>query len=117
MILYGSLSRFQKAPPTRFARFAQVGHNKLHIVENTGSFEDKMVRTTQAVCESLGVPSPSIKPRWWIVEIDPALNGVPPLDVEHVECVLEHTFLKTMNNHIESRVTRKRENQREFSAL
>ena len=41
----------------RLAR-AWVGHNALHVVENgTGSFEEKMRRTVDVVCRSLGAIS------------------------------------------------------------
>ena len=81
---------------------AWVGHNNLRIIENTGGFEEKMRRTTAAVCESLGVPGPRAKPHWWIVE---APSGLPA-DCEHAEWRLEHIFLKTSDG-TESRITRK----------
>ncbi|KAJ1461893.1 AAA domain-containing protein [Pelagophyceae sp. CCMP2097] len=80
---------------------AWVGHNSLHIIENSGSFEDKMVRATAAVCEALGVPGPRAVPRWWIVE----QKG--PVDVEHAEWHLEHIFLAAAAKGVESRVTKK----------
>lgn len=84
---------------------AWVGHNSLHIVENSGSFEEKMVRVTQAVCESLGVPAPRAKPRWWIVEV-----GELPAHLEYAEWQLEHVFLKS-DSGAESRLTKKSQPQ------
>ncbi|KAJ8602684.1 hypothetical protein CTAYLR_003756 [Chrysophaeum taylorii] len=86
---------------------AWIGHNSLRIIENSGSFEEKMVRVQQAVCESLGVPGPRATPRWWIVEID---FGNWPDSLEYAEWQLEHVFLKKTNGN-ESRVTKKSQPQ------
>ena len=83
---------------------AWVGHNRLVIIDNrpTGGFEDKMVRTMQAVCECVGAPVPRAKPRWWIVELRGAI------DIPYAEWELEHMFLTTSSPEIkESRITRK----------
>ena len=81
---------------------AWVGHNSLHIIHNSGSFEEKMVRVTAAVCDALGVPGPRAPPRWWIVKQVRPMSGV-----DYAEWVLEHTFLKTARDGIESRITKK----------
>jgi len=87
----------------RLAR-AWVGHNALHVVENgTGSFEEKIRRTVDVVCRSLGVPGPRAKPRWWIVRnVDEAALA----KLEPAEWRLEHCFLNTSDGS-ESRVTKK----------
>ena len=87
----------------RLAR-AWVGHNALHVVENgTGSFEEKMRRTVDVVCRSLGVPGPRSQPRWWIVRnVDEAALA----QLEPAEWKLEHVFLRTSDG-TESRVTKK----------
>ena len=87
----------------RLAR-AWVGHNALHVVENgTGSFEEKMRRTGDVVCRSLGVPGPRSQPRWWIVRnVDEAALA----QLEPAEWKLEHVFLRTSDG-TESRVTKK----------
>jgi len=82
---------------------AWVGHNSLHVIENRrGSFEEKMRRCVDVVCQSLGVPGPRATPRWWIVDL---VDDVP-LELEHAEWNLEHIFLKTSDG-TESRITRK----------
>ena len=87
----------------RLAR-AWVGHNALHVVENgTGSFEEKIRKTVDVVCRSLGVPGPRSQPRWWIVRNvdEQALSQLEP-----AEWKLEHVFLRTSDGS-ESRVTKK----------
>mmetsp|Transcript_19244 Transcript_19244/g.29191 ORF Transcript_19244/g.29191 Transcript_19244/m.29191 type:complete len:438 (-) Transcript_19244:3243-4556(-) len=86
---------------------AWVGHNALYIIENSAGFEDKMVRVIQAVCESLGVPAPRAKPRWWLVECDPEAF---PKDLEFAEWGIVHTFLKTSDDS-EIRITKKSQPQ------
>ena len=87
----------------RLAR-AWVGHNALHVVENgTGSFEEKMRRTVDVVCRSLGVPGPRSQPRWWIVR---NVDEVALAALEPAEWKLEHVFLRTSDGS-ESRVTKK----------
>ena len=87
----------------RLAR-AWVGHNALHVVENgTGSFEEKIRKTVDVVCRSLGVPGPRSQPRWWIVRnVDEAALA----QLEPAEWKLEHVFLRTSDGS-ESRVTKK----------
>ena len=87
----------------RLAR-AWVGHNALHVVENgSGSFEEKIRKTVDVVCRSLGVPGPRSQPRWWIVRnVDEAALA----QLEPAEWKLEHVFLRTSDGS-ESRVTKK----------
>ena len=92
---------------------AWIGHNSLHIIENSGSgFEEKMIRCTTAVCEALGVPAPRARPRWWIVDADLSAFGTrgSPGIVDFAEWELTHTFLKTTDGS-ESRVTKKSQPQ------
>ena len=87
----------------RLAR-AWVGHNALHVVENgAGSFEEKIRKTVDVVCRSLGVPGPRSQPRWWIVR---NVDEVALAALEPAEWKLEHVFLRTSDGS-ESRVTKK----------
>ena len=87
----------------RLAR-AWVGHNALHVVENgSGSFEEKIRKTVDVVCRSLGVPGPRSQPRWWIVR---NVDEVALAALEPAEWKLEHVFLRTSDGS-ESRVTKK----------
>ena len=71
----------------RLAR-AWVGHNALHVVENgSGSFEEKIRKTVDVVCRSLGVPGPRSQPRWWIVR---NVDEVALAALEPAEWKLEH---------------------------
>ena len=82
-------------------REAWLGHPHLRIVDNSGSFADKIARVLQAVCRVTGVPEPVE------VELKYLLRRAPDeLPVKHEEVEIEQTYLETSDGS-EARVRRR----------
>lgn len=89
---------------------AWLGHPALKIIPNSGDFNNKMNSACDYICSILGIPSPLISRRKFVVTIDANAK----LDYKYQDCTLESTFIKTENGNQEV-VVRKRGQNGQYS--